>query len=182
MKYMSIEDLTRVSVDVVRGTVLAKESHWAEERKGIFTYVDLLIHERAKGSRPVPPVVRIVQPGGELDGSRMLVLGLPDFEVGEEVFVFVAPYSDDPAEADLVSLIGAKLGKFAVLPDPAGGEPQVIRELADVEFAVMEEEEGVSATTLKPARAERRMGINEFRRRVLAAGERPADAGRRARP
>lgn len=181
MKLMSIEELTMVSTDVVRGTVLGQTSRWTRDSEGILTYVDILIHERLKGIRPLPHVVQLVQSGGELDGRRMHVVGLPEFREGEELFLFLAPYSDDPTEADHVSLIGGKMGRLPVLPDPDGGEPFAVRDLAGVRLAEFEEDRGGSHTEVKPA-PPRRMRLSEFRARVLAAGSVGRGAAHGGRP
>ncbi len=175
MKLLSIEELTMVSTDVVRGTVLGQTSRWTRDREGILTYVDILIHERLKGIRPLPHVVQLVQSGGELDGRRMQVVGLPEFREGEELFLFLAPYSNDPAEADRVSLIGGKMGRLSIVPDPDGGEPFAVRDLAGVKLAKFEEDRGGPRTEVKPAPPEPRMRLSTFRARVLGAahGGRP---------
>lgn len=169
MRFMSLEELTSRSTDVVRGTVLGQSVRWTENREGILTYVDLLIHERLKGTRPIAQVVQLVQSGGELEGRRMRVVGLPEFQDGEEVVLFLAPYSNDPREADHVSLIGGRMGRLPVIPDPAGGESFVVRELSGLKFAEFEEERGESRLRVKPGPPDRAMRWSEFRARVVAA-------------
>ncbi len=176
MKYMTVEELARVSSEVVRGTVLGQTAHWTDDHQGILTIIDVAVHERLKGGRPINSVVQIVHSGGELGGTRMLVIGSPTYADGEEVFLFLAPYSDDPAENSHAVVIGGKMGKLPVVRDPDGGEPLVLRELNDLEFAEFIEDRGKAHMRLTPAPAERRIPISEFRRRVLSA-DRPSGVG-----
>jgi len=182
MKQMSIEELAQASTDVVRGTVLGQVSRWTPDREGILTYVDILIHERLKGHRLLPPVVQLILPGGELAGPRMQVIGLPHFRDGEEAFVFLAPYSDDPAESDHVSLVGGKMGRLPIVPDPDGGEPFALRDLAGVEFAQFEEDRGGRRLSVKPAPLQEPMRLSDFRARVLAAGSPSGSTDEGGRP
>lgn len=173
MKYMSVEELARASSDVVRGSVLGQTSRWSDDGKGIVTFVDVLVLERVKGHRPLPQVIQIVHPGGELDGTRMMIVGGPVYRDGEEAFFFLSPYSNDPIDADEVSLIGGKMGKMPVIQDDRGGPPEVLRELADVEFAEFVDDNGKPATSIEAGRSDQRIPIEQFRERVRGADAAP---------
>jgi hypothetical protein len=178
MREMSVEELARLSDHVVRGTVLGQVSQWSEDGVGILTYVDVLIHERVKGTRPLPEVVQIVLPGGEVNGTRMAVIGGPTFRDSEELFLFLAPYSDDPTQADHVVLIGGKMGRMPVLADPEGGEPRVLREFAGLEFARLKQDHGQSELEITPGPPSRLIPVSQFKKRIVAAGRPVEPPGR----
>jgi len=188
MREMSIAELSALSAHVVRGTILGQVSRWSEDGKGILTYVDVVVQERVKGSRALPDVIQIVQPGGELDGVRMAIVGGPVFREGEDLFLFLGEYSDNPAEADLVVIIGGRMGRLPVVPDPDGGEPRVLQEFGDLEFARFVEEQGETRLEVEPAPPTRAIPIGEFRRKVLeppsprGAGGGPGVASPRVKP
>ena len=174
MREMSVEELSTVSAHVVRGTVLGQVSRWSDDGKGILTYVDVAVHERVKGKRPLPDVIQIVQPGGELDGVRMAIVGWPAFREGEDLFLFLGDHSDNPAEADLVVLIGGKMGRMPVITDPDTGEARVVRQFTGLEFARFVEDRGKPQFEITPGPPDSTIPIQEFRRRVLEAGTPPA--------
>jgi hypothetical protein len=183
MRFMSVEELSRASTDVIRGTVLGQTSRWAEENKGILTYVDILVHERVKGSRPLPEVIQLVHPGGELDGTRMLLVGGPQYRDGEEAIFFLAPYSGHPTELDHVVQIGGKMGKMPVVDDEDGKGRFVLRELTGLEFAEFVPDEGSPGMEIRPGRKDPRIPLAEFVTRVKRgirvndSGQVQADAG-----
>jgi hypothetical protein len=157
MREMSVEELARLSDHVVRGTVLGQVSQWSEDGVGILTYVDVLIHERVKGTRPLPEVVQIDS---------------------EELFLFLAPYSDDPTQADHVVLIGGKMGRMPVLADPEGGEPRVLREFAGLEFARLKQDHGQAELEITPGPPSRLIPVSQFKKRIAAAGRPVEPPGR----
>jgi MYXO-CTERM domain-containing protein len=61
---------------VVVAEVVALHSRWAADRRGLETVIELSPDE------PGPPLT-LVQPGGELDGARHVIVGMPAFQVGE---------------------------------------------------------------------------------------------------
>ena len=177
MREMSIEELSVVAPHVVRGTVLGQVARWTEDRKGILTYIDVAVEERLKGKPALPDVIQIVQPGGELDGVRMRIVGGPVFRDGEQVFLFLDRYSDADDEAGMTVLVGGAMGRMPVVPDPAGGpEPVVLRQFDDLDFARFVEEKGSRRMEISPAPPSRVVPIQEFRKSVreaAASGRRP---------
>ena len=169
MREMSIDELTRVSTHVVRGTVLGQVARWTDDHKGILTYIDVALNERLKDSPPLPNVVQIVEPGGELDGVRMKIVGGPVFKEGEDLFLFLGDYSDDPAEKDMVVLNGGKMGRMPVVTDSSTGKVSVVREYTDVEFARFVQDDGRPHMEISPGPPDRKIPIADFRRMVLDA-------------
>ncbi len=97
---------------VFRGTVLEMRSY--KNSAGlIYTRTLLRVDEVFKGK--FPPVIQVVQRGGEVDGLGMMDDVSPRFRTGEECVLFVARRSDgtlfaDQGEAGVVRLLRAKNG------------------------------------------------------------------------
>lgn len=180
MRELSIEELSARSSHVVRGTVLGQVSRWSEDRKGILTYVDVAVHEQVKGAPPLPGVIQIVQPGGELDGVRMKIVGGPVFHDGEEVFLFLKRYWDSPGTEDMTILVGGVMGRLPVLRDPEGiEEPVVARRYGDADFARFVPGEGGQRLEIGEGPPPSVMTLDEFRWRVREAEASLGRPGRR---
>jgi hypothetical protein len=178
MRELSVEQLARLAPHVVRGTVLGQIARWTDDGKGILTYVDVAIHERVKGAGPLPAMIQIVEPGGELDGVRMRIVGGPVFRDGEELFLFLDRYSDDPSESDMTIMVGGAMGRMAVVRDPDGQSgPVVIRRFEGADFARFIEDKRGHRMEIGAPPAASALPIEEFRRRVTEAGEAPAPQG-----
>jgi len=80
-------ELSREAVAIVRGRVAAVEGQWGEGRRSIETIVTLEAERYLKGSLGGSVAFRV--PGGELGRFRHLVVGAPEFAVGERVVVFL---------------------------------------------------------------------------------------------
>lgn len=101
---------------VFRGTVLETKSGYNSAGL-ICTRTLLRVDEAFKGR--FPPVIQVVQRGGEVDGLGMMDDLSPRFRTGEECVVFVARRSDgtlfaDQGEAGVVRLPQAKNGARSV--------------------------------------------------------------------
>src|SRR5260370_691357 len=86
-----VETLTQDSDAVVRGTVQSVESSWVGQgtQKSIVTRVKIQVSEKLKGDPG--SVAEVVQPGGVIPESDIgqIVHGMPEFQRGEEVVVFL---------------------------------------------------------------------------------------------
>ena len=95
------------------GTVVEVESAWADEKKqSIETHVmfsDLLPLFGVDG-----PTVRLRFGGGEMDGMREEIAGVPRFSVGDRVVIFARD------ERSLSPIVGFHQGSFAVVEGPNG--------------------------------------------------------------
>jgi len=80
-------ELSREAVAIARGRVAAVEGRWGEGRRGIETIVTLDVERYLKGSLGDTVAFRV--PGGELGRFRHLVVGAPEFAVGERIVVFL---------------------------------------------------------------------------------------------
>jgi hypothetical protein len=84
---MDVTALTRAASDVVRVRVFSARCVWMDEHRRLVTLVEVEVLERWKGSADA--VLRVVQPGGELDGIGQRVAGVAPLAVGEEVVLFL---------------------------------------------------------------------------------------------
>jgi hypothetical protein len=81
-------DLTRDSGAIVRGLVAAVNSRWTEDRRAVETLVTLDVESSLKG--PLDKTAQFLVPGGTLGRYRSVVVGAPQFDVGQRVIVFLA--------------------------------------------------------------------------------------------
>lgn len=109
MRYLEIEELTRLSSDVFHGQVVSTSVYWNAERTHIYTAVRVRINETFKGSTRRDQIVTVTQPGGEKDGIRMDYSGRPEFAVGESVALFTIR-----GKKDNFIVVGLKQGKMRV--------------------------------------------------------------------
>lgn len=118
--YMSTADLGSQSEVVVRGHVGDVRSYWNEDRTRILTEVEVQVDEPYKGAPSAR--VQIVQMGGVVDGVRMTVHGLPDWQRDEEVLVFL-----EQSLPGKFRVSGFSQGKFDLQRDSQSGELFVTR-------------------------------------------------------
>ncbi len=87
----TVADLVGNSSDIISGEVLTMESWWNESKTFILTTVTIQVNELQKGALAVPSTVTVVVPGGKVGSTGLGVEHAPQFEVGEEVIVFLTP-------------------------------------------------------------------------------------------
>lgn len=86
---LSFEELVGQSAVVAHGRVTGVRVAWDAEHENIWTHYEIVLDEALKGAPGRS--VEIQEPGGELDGLRMEIVGAPRYQVGEEVVIFAAP-------------------------------------------------------------------------------------------
>ena len=72
---------------IVLGRCVAQESRWDGAHKWILTYSRFRVEKALKG-QPVAELT-IVTPGGSVDGTHQDTIGVPKFQEGEDVVLFV---------------------------------------------------------------------------------------------
>lgn len=115
---LSIERLRDIAQVIVHGTVREKICERDPEGR-IYTRVTLDLHETWKGSAS-GPTFTFVQGGGTLGEQTVEVSGQENFEIGEEVVLFLVL---NKRSESLV--IGLSQGKFKVRHDPSDGRTYV---------------------------------------------------------
>lgn len=85
--YADLPQLTHKSESIVRGTVTSVEARWSADRSRIVTEVQVQVAERLKGSPP--ETVILIHPGGVVGDIGQHVAGVPEFQAGEDVVLFL---------------------------------------------------------------------------------------------
>jgi hypothetical protein len=106
-------DLTRDSGAIIRGRVTAVNSRWTEDRRSVETLVTVDVESSFKG--PLDKTAQFLVPGGTLGRYRSVVVGAPQFDVGQRVIVFLAWQSPRYPH-----LVGFSQGVFRVLSAASG--------------------------------------------------------------
>jgi hypothetical protein len=82
-----LSELSHDAVAIARGRVVAVDAQWTDGRRGLETIVSLETETYLKGS--LGEVVQFRVPGGSLGRFRNIVVGAPQFTVGQRVIVFL---------------------------------------------------------------------------------------------
>jgi len=106
---LDVAALTAQAGLVARAKVVSRRSYWSQDGRRIVTESVLGVRGILKGQERSAEL-RVVQPGGAVDGVAQQVSGAAIFEPGEEVLVFLE--RADPARPYVV--VGMALGKYRV--------------------------------------------------------------------
>ena len=87
---LELGEMARDAATIVRGRVVAVDSRWTDDRRGVETLVTLAVESALKGADAPDGSVTFRVPGGRLGRIRNIVVGAPQFAVDEEVVVFLA--------------------------------------------------------------------------------------------
>jgi hypothetical protein len=88
------EPALRAGADaIVLGTVVAIRTVAVDLGPGVFTDVDVAVDEDLRDPNASPRIVTLRIPGGELDGRRVIVEGMPTFEMAERIVLFAEAVS-----------------------------------------------------------------------------------------
>jgi hypothetical protein len=117
---LDLDDLTAESSAVVYGRIVATRVEWNRSRTMILTVYTVVADQYLKNA--LGPVFEVHEPGGELDGLRMSVAGVPAFAVGQEAVLFV--WTDKHGQHQVT---GFEQGSFPVRTDPQTGAKVVDR-------------------------------------------------------
>jgi hypothetical protein len=114
----TLETLTERSEVIAHARCVRTWSAWDDFTGVIWTHSELALYEGFKGRAGT--VLRVSEPGGVVGGAGMAVEGVPRFEPGEEVVVFLYR-----TPLGLLRVRGAGQGKFTVLTNPSTNEKSV---------------------------------------------------------
>jgi hypothetical protein len=117
---MSFDEVVARSAVIVHGKVVRSRSSWDPERTAIWTHYDIQVRTRLKGGPGA--IVTVSEPGGEVDGKRMQIVGAPRYEIGDEVVVFA---TETPI--GYLRTCGWGQGKFEVRASREGASQRVVR-------------------------------------------------------
>ena len=88
VKTFAFEEMCETAQTIVHVQCLARENAIFPKRKGIFTQTRFRVLEVVKGQADEEMV--LVLPGGEWEGQRMHVPGIPQFATGKETVLFLS--------------------------------------------------------------------------------------------
>jgi hypothetical protein len=111
-------DLAREARSIARGRVAAVESEWSVDQHAIETVVTLDVETYLKG--PLGATVQFRVPGGTLGRYRRVVVGAPEFEVGERIVIFLG--AQGPS---VPYVLGLGQGVFRIVASAAATTPVV---------------------------------------------------------
>lgn len=121
LQRLTLADLVTRSVAAVRGVVRGSEARWDADHARIHTAWKVEVTEPVYGALR-GQVLTVVTLGGQVGDVRQQVPGNVRLTTGEDVFLLLVP------NGDAHSIAGTTLGKYTVVPDPAGGSPRLVRE------------------------------------------------------
>jgi hypothetical protein len=119
-----LSELSHDAVAIARGRIAAVEPQWKEGRRGIETLVTLETETYLKGS--LGSVVQFRVPGGTLGRFSSVVVGAPQFMVGQRVILFLGsrgptiPYVLGLSQG-VFRLVQSSRGDWIVTPPPIAG-------------------------------------------------------------
>lgn len=158
MRYLEVEELARLSTDVIHGEIISTKVFWDETHTRIYTSVRVRIHETFKGTAQRGATVTVTQQGGELDGLRQDYSGRPVFTAGETVVLFTKPGRNHD-----LTVVGLKQGKLRVNGD------EVLRDFNGITLLdelPQSKTAGRANAASKPMRVQTRLTLGELRARL----------------
>lgn len=115
---------------IVRAKVIRKVSQWMPKQRRIYTFITLLVMDPVKGAKSSQEVV-IRQLGGTANGMGMYIPGSANFQLGEEVFVFLEKIKKSVYH----HVMSMSYGKFTVIKQPKTHTYKLVRQLKGVSLA-----------------------------------------------
>lgn len=127
VRRFDLEEMAETAERILLGTCLS--ARYERESLGICTRTIFRVEERIKGTFDSDTLV-LRLPGGCLDGVRCTIPGMPSFEPGEEVVLFLT--AEDAEGYPWV--VGLSQGKFSVVPEPISRKKIVINTASGLTF------------------------------------------------
>lgn len=106
---------------IIRGRVLNVETAVDEQTNRIYTYTTIRVQEVFKGDIQERKIV-LKQEGGELEGRGTRIYGTPQFNLDENVILYLDTWADGAFRVHQMFL-----GKFNIVDDPATGQQFAVR-------------------------------------------------------
>ncbi len=104
---MDLESLVRESDSIIQGVVESVSSEWDNDKKLIFTYASIRVDDPLKGERRRTLLIR--QMGGQVGALVMSVPGMPEFNEGMDIIVFLKD-----AGNGTFHVVGLNQGRYVV--------------------------------------------------------------------
>jgi hypothetical protein len=160
----SFEELVDGSSLVFRGRVTAVQSGWSGDgsQRHLATRVTFQIERAIKGD--AAPTLTLEFMGGERDGRRQEIAGLPRFAVGDRGVFFV-----ENREGRLCPITRLRHGRYRLARDDASGVEHVTRDDGSPLLAVADVREPLadSAAQRRAVSVAETMTLDEFERAIV---------------
>jgi hypothetical protein len=156
----TLADLVREARCVARGRVAATEAKWNDDERTIETNVTLDVETYLKG--PLGASLQFRVPGGTVGRLRRVVVGAPEFEIGDRVVVFLG--AQGPS---VPYVVGLSQGVFRVVT-ATGASNALVTPPARLPAA------GPGGVVVRGDPSRRPMSLADFEKRIreLAGGAR----------
>lgn len=118
---MSLEKISRTAKVIVRARCLGNSTN--QDAGEIWTFTNFAVEQVWRGTAPVQITVRLL--GGRMGNLTSNVSGVPRFQAGEEVLLFL-----EPASRGDFSVVSWEQGTFRVRRDPATGRESATQDTA----------------------------------------------------
>lgn len=122
---LDMETLILKAENIIIGKVVGKECRWDKEKTTIYTYTTVSVEEDFIGDTTGKEVV-IKYPGGEVGEIGLVVEDTPQFNVDEEVLLFLENLTEKGEKTEHKTVVGSFQGKFCIRKNPITGERVVI--------------------------------------------------------
>jgi hypothetical protein len=113
---LDTNELARRADHIAVVDVIAVQSDWDSQHRKIITTVDLSVVESWKGGAAPASHFKIMQQGGTVGDTAMVVFGQSQFTPGERTLVFLR------GNAGAAGVVGMAQGKRPMRRDPASGQ------------------------------------------------------------
>ncbi|MBI2373298.1 MAG: hypothetical protein HYV07_04800 [Deltaproteobacteria bacterium] len=147
---LSIEDMSKEALAVVRARVLDQHADWDAKHQRIYTHTRVAVLDTIHARASMGPELVIRTLGGEVGETGMKVAGTPSFALDEEVVVFLRV---DPEIASELQVIGMAQGKLHVRRT-AKGQAMVVPSLEGLAFVRPDSTGVLKASEAKPSETE----------------------------
>ena len=136
LKYLCDE-----SSDIVVARVVSMKSYYGDlEKTRIFTDIQLEVKDNITGRFQKEDQLKLTRCGGRVDGITTIVVGAPQFVIGEESVFFLSEKESAHSGRNF-TIVGGAQGKFNIFRDPATKEEKVLREKI-IDFPLQLEKDG----------------------------------------
>jgi len=116
MQYLTDQKLCELASIVVMGRITSVESVLASDSKTVLSRARLASIEYIKGPADPPSELELVSVGGQVGDLATLCPGMPRFQTGEKVVVFLCPYDERSYR-----VLALSRGKYVVEHHPQNG-------------------------------------------------------------
>ena len=114
---LDISEMSELAQTIITGHCLSKRTEIDPKDNNIYTYATFKVNQVLKGDLPGDSIA-VRHPGGRVGDEISIVPGVPDFNLDEEVLLFLS--SEDDAGYPWV--VGLSQGKFHIQKDKISGK------------------------------------------------------------